>query len=79
MPVGHVVAQSVTGYGVVAEPATSEVLHAKGHAVGSVLQCVLKVRSGPLVDDEHRLALALLMLLLVGELMLLYLDVVLPG
>ncbi len=72
-------AQTELLYDVVAHAALAEVLHTDGAAVHVVLQYVVEVVGGPLVDDEHGLALGVLLLLLVGELALLYLYVVAVG
>ena len=64
---------------VVANATLAEILHADGHSVGMVVQGVLEIFQGILVDDEHRLALRLLALLLVGELAFLYFNVVFVG
>ena len=77
--VGQVEAQLKLLDDVVAETARAEILQADGHAVGMVAQRVLKIAEGPLVDDEHRLALRLLAPLLIGQLTLLYLDMVFVG
>ena len=61
---------------IVADATTTEILLTDGDAVGIVLQDILEVFHSPLVDDEHRLTVALLLLLLVGEFLLLYLDIV---
>ena len=44
-----------------------------------VMKKVLEIVGGPLVHDEHRLAFALGLLLLIAQLTLLYLDIVLLG
>ena len=63
-------------YHIVSETALAPILHADGLPVGVVVQNLLVVVGGPLIDDEHALALALLLFLFAGELTLLYLDVV---
>ena len=77
--VGQVVAQSELQDDVVAEAAASEILHADVVAVGRMVEKVLKVACRPLVDDEHRLPLALLLTLLIGQFALMDLYVVLVG
>ena len=64
---------------VVADAATAEIGTPDGLTVDVVLQYLMEVATSPLVDDEHRLAIRLLTLLLVAELTLLYLYVILPG
>ena len=64
---------------VVAYATAAEVLFADGHTVGVVLQHIVEIVHGPLVDYKHRLAFALLLSLLVGELLLHHLDVVFLG
>ena len=74
-----VVAKLELLYYVVAEATASEILHSYSHAIGVVVQDVLEIACCPFVDNEHALALALLTLFVVGELTLLYLDMVFLG
>ena len=69
--------ETETLYHIVSEAARAPILHTDGLPVGVVVQDMLVVVGGPLIDNEHALALALLLLLLAGELTFLYLDVVL--
>ena len=64
---------------VVADATAAEVLLADGQTVNVVLQYLVEVVGGPLVDHEHGLTVGLLFLLLVGQLALLYLYAVLLG
>ena len=50
---------------IIANASTTEILTTNGHTIRIVIQHILKVVHGPLVDDEHRLAIALLLFLLV--------------
>lgn len=79
MAVGKVVAEVELLDDVVAETTAPEILHAHGQAVDIVVKNVLKVLFGPIVDDEHALALALLAPLLVGQLTFFDLNVVFVG
>ena len=64
---------------VIAKATTAEILHADGPSVHVVVKNVLKIFRSPLVDDVHRLALILPLLLLVGQLTLLDLNVIFLG
>ena len=61
---------------IVANATAAEVLLADGDAIGIILQDIFEVFHRPLVDDEHRLTVALFLLFLVGEFFLLYLYIV---
>ena len=74
--VGEVEAEAELTDDVVADASFAEILHADGHTVDMVVEDVLEVVGSPLVDDEHRLALALRLAFFVGELALLNFDVV---
>ena len=54
-------------------------MQAYGLAVGMVVEKILEIVFRPFVDDEHRLALRLLFLFLVGQLALPYLYVIFLG
>ena len=62
---------------IVADASATEVLFADGNAVGVVLQHLLEVLQGPLVHCQHRLTVALMLFLLVGQFPLLDLDIIL--
>ena len=70
------IAQVELLYDVVADATTAEILLTDGDTVGIVLHHLLEIVHRPLIDDKHRLALALLLLLLVGQLLLLDLDII---
>ena len=61
---------------IVTDTTTTEILLADGDSVRVVLQQVVKVVHGPLVEDEHRLTVALFFLLLVSQFLLLNLNIV---
>lgn len=63
-PVVDIITEMECADYVVAEAARAEILHADGHTVGIVVEQVLEVLAGPLVDDEHRLPLRLFLLFL---------------
>ena len=73
----QVVAQTELGDDVVTETTAAEVSQTIGSALAISLELALEVFGDPLVDDEHRLTLALLLAFLVGHLAFLYLDVIL--
>jgi len=77
--IGQIIAQLELTDDVITKAATAKILHSDGHAVGMLVQYALKILARPLIDDKHRLALALLFLLLIGKLTLLDLDVILVG
>ena len=66
-------------YCVVAEATAAEVLQSDSYTVNIMVQDILKVFQCPLVEKEHRLAVAFLLLLLGRELSLAYLYIVLPS
>ena len=76
LTVGQRETESELAYRVIAEAAAAEILHTNGYTIDIVVKHVLEVVGHPLVDDEHRLAVALLFLFLVREFAFLYLDVV---
>ena len=76
MSVRDVEAQLELPDDIVAEAPAAEILHADSHTVGMVVEQVLEVFCCPFVDDEHRLTLALLFFLLIGELSFVDLNVV---
>ena len=78
MTVGEGVAEVELLDDIVADAAAAEILLANGDAVGVVLQNVLEILHRPIIDDQHRLAVVLLLSLLVGQFLLLNLDVILP-
>ena len=61
---------------IVSDATATEVLPAYGNAVRVVLQHVLKIVLRPLIDNEHRLTVALFLTLLVSQFLLLNLDIV---
>ena len=73
----QVVAQTELGDDIVAETTAAEVSQTIGSALAISLELALEVFGDPLVDDEHRLTLTLLLAFLVGHLAFLYLDVIL--
>ena len=73
---GQGIAQVELRDDVVADSSAAEVLFADSDAVRVVPQHVLEILHRPLVDDKHRLAVALLLTLLVSQLLLLNLDIV---
>ena len=73
----QIVTQTELGDDVVAETTAAEVSQTIGSALAISLELALEVFGGPLVDDEHRLTLALQFAFLVGHLAFLYLDVIL--
>ena len=79
MAVAEAEAEAELLYDVVAHSALAEILHSDGAPVDVVVQDVLEIVGCPLVYDEHRLPVRLLFLLLLGEFLFLYLDVVAVG
>ena len=61
---------------IIADATTAEILLANGDAVRIVLKYIVKPVLGPLVDDKHRLTLALGFTLLVSQFLLNNLDIV---
>lgn len=62
---------------VIPEAAAAEILHTDSHAVNIVVQDIFKIPRSPFVDQEHRLPLVFLLLLLRRKFPLVYLDVIL--
>ena len=62
---------------VIPEAAAAEILHTDSHAVNIVVQDIFKILRSPFVDQEHRLPLVFLLLLLRRKFPLVYLDVIL--
>lgn len=61
---------------IVTDATTAEILFADSLSVHVVIQDIMEILTCPLVDNEHRLTVGLLSLLLVRELTLLYLDII---
>ena len=61
---------------IVADASATEILLTYSDAVGIVLQYLLEVFHRPLIDDKHRFAVALFLLLLVSQFLLLDLNIV---
>ena len=77
--VGEVVAEIELLDDVVAKSPGAEILQADGLTVRMVVEQVLEIFLCPFVDDEHRLALRLLLFLLIGQFALVYLDMIFLG
>ncbi len=75
----QVVAQPELANDIIAEASAAQILHAIGLPLTPAVEQLLKIAGSPLVDDKHRLALALFPPLLVGHHPLPYLNMVFGG
>ena len=61
---------------IIADATATEILPADGDTIGIILHHVLEIVHRPVVDDEHRLTVALFLLLLLGEFLFLDLNII---
>ena len=61
---------------IITDATTTEILFTDCLSVHVIIQDIVEILTSPLVDDKHRLTIALLFLFLIGKLTFLYLDII---